>query len=64
MYLPIVQLTAEADWHLRRTVTDPARTRAATLLRERALLPPIRTAPHRRRFRWLPFRSTAPAIAP
>ena len=50
MYLPIVQLSAEADWQLRRSVTDPARAREAVRRREHALAQPARPLP----CRWRP----------
>ena len=64
MYLPTVQLTAEADWQLRRSVTDPARARDAALLRERSLQRPAPAPQPRRRFGWFTSRPATPAVAP
>ena len=61
MYLPIVQLSAEADWNLRRHVTDAARTRDAALRRARSVRRAPLSAGPRRRFPWLPI---APRLAP
>ena len=64
MYLPILQLSAEADWHLRRTTTDATRTHEAALRRERALVRSLHPSRPRRRFRWLQSRPPVPATAP
>jgi len=59
MYLPLVQMSAEADWQLRRNVTDLAQTREASLLRKQSLRREVSMPKLRRRLRWHLFRPAA-----